>query len=149
MMTQVCVDANLVVMWIAPEEGREQAIALLSECRERGISLIAPDCMFAEVGAAIRRKVYRGMMDERDGFDAISVLDRLAIDIAPVLDLMTEAWQLAAAHNLPTLYDAYYLALAELRGCDFWTADERFINSVKGIFYVKHIADFIPGTFGN
>jgi predicted nucleic acid-binding protein len=28
-------------------------------------------------------------------------------------------------------YDVHYLALAELLGCELWTADEKFFNSVK------------------
>jgi predicted nucleic acid-binding protein len=37
------------------------------------------------------------------------------------------------AHELqrPAVYDTHYLALADILGCDLWTADERFFNSVK------------------
>ena len=51
----------------------------------------------------------------------------------------------AALHNLPTLYDAYYLALAQARGCDFWTADRRFVNSVPQVPCVRDIRDFATG----
>ena len=145
-MRKVCVDANLVVKWLTPEEERDEALAFLAECRGLGVGLIAPDCMYAEVGASIRRKVYRGLLDEADGFGAISVIDRFGVDVVPALDLMADAWYLAAQYNLATLYDAYYMALAELRGCDFWTADERFINSVRGVPYVRRVADFSPGS---
>ena len=144
-MKQVCVDANLVVMWLAPEEGRDKAVALLDECLKQEVSIIAPDCMFAEVGTALRRKVHRRVMDEEDGRFAISMLSRLAIDIVPVLSLCSEAWRIAAEHNLSTLYDAYYMALAQARGCDFWTADQRFLNSLPKLAYVRDIRDFSPG----
>jgi predicted nucleic acid-binding protein len=32
---------------------------------------------------------------------------------------------------LPSAYDAHYLALAETRQCECWTADERLWNTVK------------------
>jgi predicted nucleic acid-binding protein len=32
---------------------------------------------------------------------------------------------------MPAVYDTHYLALADILGCDLWTADERFFNSVK------------------
>ena len=41
------------------------------------------------------------------------------------------AWEIATDFGFATVYDATYLALAELRGCEFWTADERLVNQVK------------------
>jgi predicted nucleic acid-binding protein len=47
---------------------------------------------------------------------------------------------------LATVYDATYLALAELRRCEFWTADERLLNRVKGtLSFVKWLGDYMPG----
>ena len=38
------------------------------------------------------------------------------------------AWEIATDFGFATVYDATYLALAELQGCEFWTADERLFN---------------------
>jgi hypothetical protein len=35
--------------------------------------------------------------------------------------------------SLPATYDAHYLALAERENCEFWTADTRLFNAIKGI----------------
>jgi predicted nucleic acid-binding protein len=51
-------------------------------------------------------------------------------------------------YDQPAIYDSYYLALAEQRGCDLWTADTKFFNAVKGHPRVKHIKDYKPGTLG-
>jgi predicted nucleic acid-binding protein len=131
-------------MWYSPEALRAQSIALLEVCGQQGIRMIAPDCLFAEAGSAIRRQVYRGLLTKEEGKIAITLISGIQLDCVPVRDLYKQSWEIAGKYNLATLYDAYYLALAELRGCDFWTADERFINSVQGIPYVKHIADFSP-----
>ena len=42
-----------------------------------------------------------------------------------------QALELAARFRLRASYDAQYLALAQLRGCPLWTADERLYNSVQ------------------
>jgi predicted nucleic acid-binding protein len=34
--------------------------------------------------------------------------------------------------NLPTAYDAQYLAVAQRYECDFWTADEHLFNVATG-----------------
>lgn len=41
------------------------------------------------------------------------------------------ALALANQFNLSATYDAHYLALAERKGCEYWTADERLWNVVK------------------
>ena len=52
--------------------------------------------------------------------------------------IMERAWRISCSHDLPTLYDAAFLAVAETvaeatgEGCDFWTADERLVNSLRG-----------------
>ncbi|MCX6345638.1 MAG: type II toxin-antitoxin system VapC family toxin [Armatimonadetes bacterium] len=148
MTSEICVDANLAVIWYVPEPWREQTVGLLDECLTHNIRIIAPDCIFAEAASAIRRKVYRGLLEADEGHVAISLLAGFPIDSVDVRTLYNEAWKIAAAHNLPTLYDAYYLALAMLRKCDFWTADERFYNSISsisGLTCVKYIKDYLPG----
>ena len=38
------------------------------------------------------------------------------------------AWQATFARG--AVYDAHYLALADILGCEYWTADERFYRAV-------------------
>lgn len=41
------------------------------------------------------------------------------------------------------LCDATYAALAELRGCEFWTADKVFYDAVKAtLSFVKYLPDY-------
>lgn len=148
MIHEVCVDASVVVMWYTPEEGMECALALMDECTDAQIALVAPDCVLPEAASAIRRKVFRGTLDDDEGRVALGLPADAAIDVVPVPRFIWDAWVLAAQYNLPRLYDAYYLALAQLRGCDFWTADERFFSAVAGHPRVKHIGDFAPGCLG-
>ena len=146
MTSEICVDANLAVMWYTPEPLRENGVALLDECSRLGTRIVAPDVIFAEAGSAIRRKVHRGILELDEGRVALSLLADAQIDCVSVLDLFDAAWDIAARHRLPTLYDAYYMALAEACGCDLWTADERLINSVQGVPYLRNIAEFAPGA---
>lgn len=144
-MKEICVDANLVVKWYVFEELRDEAVALLDECDRHDIRLIAPDCVITKAASAIRRKVYRKLITPEEGLVAVSLLIQTRIDCVSVLELVPDAWYVAEKYDLASLYDAYYLALAEGRGCDFWTADERFINSISGVPYVRQIAAFTPG----
>ena len=54
-----------------------------------------------------------------------------------------KGWELAHEFNRPRAYDTAYLALAQLLGCELWTADERLYNAVQGklawVKWVGHI----------
>jgi predicted nucleic acid-binding protein len=52
---------------------------------------------------------------------------------------------------LPRAYDTAYLALAQLRNCEFWTADKRLFNAVSGeLDWVRWLGDYAdaPSTTG-
>ena len=53
------------------------------------------------------------------------------------------ALTLAADHDLPAAYDAHYLALSQLLGCEFWTDDQRLLQQVGDrLPYVRALAQF-------
>lgn len=55
-----------------------------------------------------------------------------------IFALLTEAYELAVRFNRPRAYDSQYMALADRLQCDFWTADERLVNSVQAQFSRIH-----------
>jgi predicted nucleic acid-binding protein len=69
-----------------------------------------------------------GTISARRFSAAIDDLDGLAIDRYPALPLMRRAYELRA--NV-TAYDAAYVALAELLGCELLTADQRVAAAPK------------------
>jgi predicted nucleic acid-binding protein len=145
MTQEVCVDASLVVKWVVPEEYDNLADLFARECEENEVRFVAPDFVFAEVSNAIRRQVFRQLIPVMNGLAAIAAASRVPVKCYTCYDLYTDAWRIAQTYDRPSLYDCYYLALAEQRGCDFWTADNRLVNSVQGLPYVRHIRDFTPG----
>jgi len=98
---------------------------------EEKTELIGPPLLFAEVSSVLRLRVFLGEFqpDEGDGF--LEELFRLEIAEVNPPGLTRAAWELAKRFNHPRTYDAQYLALAELEGCEFWTADRRLYNSVR------------------
>jgi hypothetical protein len=54
----------------------------------------------------------------------------LAIVLTGPAELYDRALQLADAYGLPAAYDAQYLALTQLLGCDFWTDDQALVRSL-------------------
>jgi predicted nucleic acid-binding protein len=45
--------------------------------------------------------------------------------------LPRRAFEIAAQFQLKWIYDAFYVALAEIIGCELWTADEALHQAVR------------------
>ena len=57
---------------------------------------------------------------------------QLPIEYIDTEQVRTRAWEIAQQYQLPTLYDAAFLACAESIGgnCQFWTADKTLLNQL-------------------
>ncbi len=111
--------------------------------------MIAPDFVYAETASTLRKYVYRGILPAEDGAIGLGLIKRLDIKRYDVRDLYYDAWRIAGRFNLGSLYDAFYLALSELRACDFWTADEKLLRSVAGLPYTNSIRGFTSGALAD
>jgi len=143
-MTERCVDASLVVK-LALESEVHSAVArrLVRESVAAGFRLIAPPIFPAEVDSVIRRCLHTGRLKAEDASLAYRVLDRAPVEVVSHPDLRRRAREIAERFNQPTVYDATYAALAELRGCEFWTADRAFHEAVAtGLRFVKFLGDY-------
>lgn len=140
MNSLVCVDANVILWSLIPAPFSEAAEALLARWQQEGTTLIAPSLLAFEVISALRRLVYLEEITREEGEEAFEKFLKLDIRLSQRRALFPLAWRLAGEFNRPRAYDAAYLALAYLLGCQLWTADERLYNSVKDrLAWVKWI----------
>ena len=57
--------------------------------------------------------------------------------------MVTHARAIARQFDQPRIYDSLYAALAELHGCEFWTADKRFYDAVTlNLAFVKYLPHY-------
>lgn len=138
----ICVDSSVAAKWLFDEEYSIAATALLDDAKATRDSIIAPHMLPSEVTNIIRQRTRRGTL----AIDAAeSLLNRfLAVRISfhnpPTL--YHRALTIANTHNLPATYDAHYVALAEMAGATFWTADQRLLRALHGAFsFVRSISD--------
>lgn len=143
-MIERCVDASVIVkLALKGEPHRIKARQLVRESTREGIDLIAPPFFTSEVDTAIRKRVYDGRLNHMDAQRAFTVLDRAPIKIVTHRNLRQRAREIAERFNQRTVYDATYVALAELRSCEFWTADKEFYDTVKEVLtFVKYLTDY-------
>ena len=142
MISQVCVDASLVLKLVLSESDSEQAHALWQSWIDGSVDVLAPDHLAVEATSVIRNHVHRRLISAEAGRQAFDALHAQPITLVPSTDLNLRAWQLAELFDRPTAYDAYYLALAEALGCDLWTADRRLVRAVGTMVdWVKWLGD--------
>ena len=139
-MPQVCVDANLILASLVPDPFSQKAARLLAQWQRQGQTLIAPTLLAFEVTANLRRFVYTQALTMEEGDEALRYFLRLPIRLSAQRGIFPLAFKLAQEFNRPRAYDSTYLALAQLRRCDFWTADERLYNSVSAKLSWVHFA---------
>jgi len=124
-MPERCIDANIAVKWfIKGEAFRRKALKLLRESQAAGITLIAPPLFEMETDSVIQTRVVDGRTTPAVADKTLALLDTAPVVIATHPRLRQRAREIARQFHQRKVYDATYAALAELRGCEFWTAEK-------------------------
>ena len=140
-MSIVCVDASLPLQFLLGDTWSDASAVIWREWTEAGLEIAAPPLFRAEVTSVVRERVYRNEFSRAEGDAALSISLGWPVTIsAESTNLQRRAFAFASQYNRPKAYDAQYLALAEILGCELWTADERLYNTVgKDLPWVKWI----------
>jgi predicted nucleic acid-binding protein len=141
------VDASVVGKLFFVEERSDLALALFSDAARAQESVIAPSLLPSEFVNIVRRKMRReGVSLQRatavvDEFLALPIQYRADSDIYRQAIIHTERYSLSG-------FDAQYVALGELAGCDLWVDDERLLTALGGrLSFVKWLGDYgLRGT---
>lgn len=129
-----CVDASVVVAWLVPSYRSESVIDLWLAYSQGDDQFVGPPHLHTEIVSAIRRLAFRGLLSEEEAVDSIDDLVRLGLATHTPPGLYRRAYELAARYQHSKAYDACYLALADLLGCEFYTLDQRLHRAVAEDF---------------
>jgi predicted nucleic acid-binding protein len=138
MNSPVCIDASVLIKLVVEEAGSDLVDRLWEEWILSSVQVFAPVLVRYEVAGLLRERARRRKLSEALARSALSAaLNMEGIELVDSVDLHLRAWELADRLDLGT-FDATYLALAEMRNCELWTADRRLYRSVKGkLDYVR------------
>lgn len=138
----ICIDANVIVWSLVPAPLSDAATRVVEKHRQNELSLVAPALLAFEVTASLRRLVFLEEITPDQGEEAFQDFLKIDVDLSQRTDIFPLAWKFAKQFNRPRAYDTVYLALSRLRDCEFWTADKRLYNAVRGeLEWVKWIGD--------
>jgi len=119
----IVVDASVLANAIADDgvDGRRARDEL-----RLGGEVSAPSLVDVETVAVLRKRWLAGAISDERFRAGLEDLEAIAIDRYQLLPLMRRAFELRA--NV-TAYDAAYVALAELLGCELLTGDRRLASA--------------------
>jgi predicted nucleic acid-binding protein len=136
------IDASTAVWAVLPVVASVDVVGRFDSWRRQGVRLTAPALWPAESVSASRRLVYTQVVTTDEGRAAINGVFALQIELLPMdLRLCHQANMWAERLNQARAYDGFYLALAEMLGAEFWTADRRLANAGRqlGVAWIHRI----------
>jgi predicted nucleic acid-binding protein len=141
---QVCIDASVALKLVVVEDDSGRARSLWRGWALHGVSPVAPALMLFECVSALRRLVARGVLAQEAARVSLDRLLEMPVAFPAPDGLVEKTWELAGRFERPHAYDSFYLALAELLGVPFWTADRRLYNAVHAALPWVHHLDEQP-----
>ncbi|MCZ6677754.1 MAG: type II toxin-antitoxin system VapC family toxin [Candidatus Poribacteria bacterium] len=146
MSQEVVVDASLIIKRVVPERMSDNVKMLLAQWKEAEVALIAPVFFMGEVDSILRQKVVsRKELTLAQAHLCWKQLQEIPVEFVDVVNLRQRIWEISIELQQAHVYDSVYLALAEARECEFWTADERLFNATKKRFpFVRSLINFNP-----
>lgn len=139
----ICADSSVAAKWSFVEEHSFQARALLRDALAQQDPIVAPPLLPSEVANVIRQRMRQGQVQLDEARALLAQFLALPISLQAPQTLYERALVLADEHNLPAVYDAHYVALAELLGATLWTADRRLLRALGGrLSFVRWIAEY-------
>lgn len=140
MAETVCLDASVLVKLVLFEPGTEEALQLVSGVLEDHGELVGPAFAMVETLSVLRGKVQRGLLAPEEAEEAMDELLSLPMVEVSGQEVYRKAWEIAGRLEMPVIYDAVYLAVAELHAAAFWTADEALYRRARNKGYLHLLA---------
>jgi len=138
-MVLLVLDTSVVLKWFKEEIHTEIALKIKEEFINGVHEIVEPDLILYEIANAMR---YSKLFNQTLIKESLSNLIDMEMDIViPTQEILLRAVNLSYSYEI-SLYDAVYIALAELINATMITADEKLYEKIKELKFVKSIVDF-------
>lgn len=139
----IVVDASLAAKWLFAEEHTDQAVELLAATITAGERIMAPSLLWIEVANILRQRIRQTSLTLEQALELFDRFQEIPVTRHSPSGLSRRALLLANQHQMAAVYDAHYVALAEILEVDLWTDDRRLLRALGDkISFVKWIGDY-------
>jgi predicted nucleic acid-binding protein len=131
-MKVAVIDASLAVKAVLPNPLRVSCRRILGFLLQERFELLAPALWIYETTSAVSKAIHFEELTPDEGRRALAQIQRLGVRIcSPDAAEAQEALEWTLYLRRASVYDSFYLALAESQQCELWTADRRLYNSTS------------------
>ncbi len=125
----IVIDASAAVKAILPNPLQAHCLAMVQTFTE--VQPAAPALWANETTAAIAKAFQFGEITESEARRSLEQLEMLGVRLfVPDADQNRAAFDWTQKLKRASAYDSYYLVLAQVLECDFWTADKRLFHAL-------------------
>ena len=138
----IVVDANVAVRFSVRHSFSDRAIELLQEAKP----VVAPDLIIPEFVNSLLNMLRLKTVDAARARDAVEFAPRWFEELVPARVLHRRAFDLSRELS-HSVYDCFYVALAEERECPLVTMDDRLLRKLAHTGFAKsaiHLSDWHP-----
>lgn len=137
-MRQIVLDTSVVAKLFLDELYSKEAIKIKDEHVGGNLEVLAPALLKYELINTLFYK--RFAIEEIE--EALEVITDYGFSFADLEGMVfNRIAELSVKYGI-TAYDAAYIALGYLSNADVYTADEKLLEKVKKLDFVKHIRDY-------
>ncbi len=126
-MSEIVIDASVVVKWFIEEIDSDKAIFLRDKFIENKIELIIPSLLYFEVLNALK---YSQLFNPSELNDAGESLENYGFKVITIKNKIRKQMIKVAVEHEISIYDASYLGLSISLDKIFCTADEKIIKKL-------------------
>lgn len=140
-MKRFVLDTSVVIKWFSEhgEDDLASALAIREGISEGTLEVAVPDLLFYELANALR---FNPKFSADDVGQAVKSVHDMGFGIRPVEPAVLElSIDMALKFNL-TVYDAYFLSLAQSEEQPLITADYKMAGRMKGAKYLMRLSEF-------
>lgn len=136
------VDASIALKWLLPDEQEKAASDLLEAFRQDRVSLFAPSFIRYEVANGLEQACRRRRIDEAAIYEGMESFLALELHSESDGDELVQRALIISRQTGATVYDATYVAHAELLGVALLSNDKDLLNRTKDFpVVVMRLAD--------
>ncbi|OGP14277.1 MAG: hypothetical protein A3I75_06705 [Deltaproteobacteria bacterium RIFCSPLOWO2_02_FULL_50_16] len=131
---EACLDANVFVSCLTPEEDHEESLQLVKILSEQDVSLFEPSLVIFEVVSVLRRKVLLKEITQIQMDKAVDLFFQLPLLLQWQDYILKKAGRFSRKLGLKNVYDSSYLAVAQAREIPLITLDKDFHKKGQKVY---------------